>query len=177
MALVQYTNIENDQSADANIWNSRYGDILAQLNGNLDASNIRNGTLTRELFAQDALLAAWPVNSVYISVEDVNPGSILGGSWVRFGQGRTLIGVDESDEDFKDPEATGGVKYVTLTTAQIPSHSHVVPRDGLGRSTGPSNTWSVSGSNTLAATRNTGGGEPHTNLQPYITVYFWKRVS
>lgn len=211
MGLVSYTNIEDGQSADANVWNSRFGDILAQVNGNLDASNIRKGTLTRELFTSDALLAAWPVGSVHITVEDVNPGSLLGGNWVKFGQGKALMGVDENDSDFDEPEKSGGVKEVTLTVNQIPSHNHSVNppstttssagnhSHNIGRvGTSGSGYGLVDGSfNTSSGTKNTssagshthtlnipafnsanrGGGQAHTNLSPYITVYFWKRVS
>lgn len=219
MGLVQYTNLEDGNTAGANDINQRFGDVLAQVNGNLDASNIRNGTLTRELFAQDAISAAWPINSVFISVEDVNPGTQLGGSWVKFGEGRTLIGVSPTDDDFKDPEKTGGTKTETLTAAQIPSHTHTVNppatstnnagqhshditagyttsyshrHTGIGGvaeapnpRTGNTTQYAVSGAGNHAHTvdipqfnsGSVGGGAAHNNLQPYITVYFWKRVS
>lgn len=204
MTLVSYTNIEDGVSADANVWNSRYGDILAVLNGNIDASNIKNGSITRELFASDAISAAWPVGSIYISVENVNPGPQLGGTWVAFATGRTLVGVDPAQTEFDDAEKTGGVKDVTLTEAQMPSHNHTgntnttgnhshgyshpsrleKPIHGTGDFThGFNDGWY--GASTGAAgnhshsftTANKGGGQAHTNLQPFITVYFWKRIS
>lgn len=206
MALVSYTNIEDGVSADANVWNSRFGDILAALNGNIDASNIKNGSITRELFASDAISAAWPVNSVYISVENVNPGAQLGGTWVAFGTGRTLVGVDTAQTEFNDAEKTGGVKDVTLTTNQIPAHNHTGTTstggshshsmssilDNLGSSSSNNALTSYPGANIRITSKNTGssgnhnhtfttanrgGGQAHTNLQPFITVYFWKRVS
>ncbi|WP_303233957.1 DUF859 family phage minor structural protein, partial [Holdemanella biformis] len=36
--------------------------------------------------------AMYPVGSVYITYNNVNPGTFLGGTWERFGQGRTLVG-------------------------------------------------------------------------------------
>lgn len=36
--------------------------------------------------------AMYPVGSVYITYNNVNPGTFLGGTWVQFGQGRTLVG-------------------------------------------------------------------------------------
>ena len=39
-------------------------------------------------------------------------------------QGRCLVGVNTSDNDFKTPEKTGGEKTHKLTIAEMPSHSH-----------------------------------------------------
>ena len=33
----------------------------------------------------------WPINSIYISVENVNPSKYFGGTWVSFGAGRCLM--------------------------------------------------------------------------------------
>ena len=137
MGLVSYTNLEDGQQASANDINQRFGDVLAQVNGNLDASNISNGSLTRELFTNDALTAAWPIGSVYMSVNDTNPGSLIGGSWVRIANGRMLVGVDESDTDFNDSEKTGGSKALqqhnhTASTSAAGNHSHSGSTNGAG---------------------------------------------
>lgn len=205
MALVPYTNIEDGADAGANDINGRFGDVLGQVNGNLDASNIRNGSLTRELFAADAFQAMWPVNSVYISVENVNPSSKLGGTWVAFASGRTLVGVDVADTDFNVAEKTSGSKTVTLTPAQMPSHSHTgstsasgdhahsFARDVVvtaasgsaraGSAGGQQVAWGQMGSTNSGGnhahsftTSNSGSDEAHSNVQPSIAVYFWKRV-
>lgn len=39
-------------------------------------------------------------------------------------QGRTLVGVNTSDNDFKTPEKTGGEKTHKLTISEMPRHSH-----------------------------------------------------
>lgn len=43
----------------------------------------------------------YPVNSIYISLDSTSPASLYGGTWERFGKGKTLVGVDEADTDFK----------------------------------------------------------------------------
>ena len=121
------------------------------------------------------LRAIYPVNSIYISCANTNPADLFGfGTWVRFGQGRTLVGVTDSsaDADFGAVQRTGGARAHTLTIAQMPSHNHV----GLTEytATGSGNTSRRAGGPNQR-TGSTGGGEAHNNLQPYITVFMWRR--
>lgn len=60
-------------------------------------------------------------------------------------------------------------KAHTLTTSEIPSHTHSL--DGTAASAG-AHTHSVSGT-----AQATGGESSHNNLQPYICVYMWQRVA
>ena len=56
----------------------------------------------------------FPVNSVYLSIVNTNPSVVLGyGTWVSFGTGKVLVGVDATDPDFNIPEKTGGNKTNT----------------------------------------------------------------
>ena len=72
---------------------------------------------------------------------------------------------------------TGGVKAVTLTVEQIPSHSH-----GTWASysnTSSNNKISLGSTYWLGVSDNTaatGGNQAHTNLQPYVTCYMWRRT-
>ena len=61
----------------------------------------------------------FPVGSIYMDATGkINPNTQFGGTWVKienrflYGQGNKAIG------------ATGGAETVTLSTAQMPSHSH-----------------------------------------------------
>ena len=65
-----------------------------------------------------------PVGSLEINTSGINPSEYLGGEWESFGSGRTLVGVDSSDSDFDTVEETGGEKTHTLTTNEIPAHTH-----------------------------------------------------
>lgn len=70
--------------------------------------------------------AAWPVGSVFISVVATNPATLLGfGTWAAFAAGRVLVGRDANDTDFDVVEETGGEKAHTLTSNEMPSHTHV----------------------------------------------------
>ena len=136
-----------------------------------------------------AIPEAFPVGSVFISVVATNPASLLGyGTWSAFAAGRVLVGLDSGDTDFDTVEETGGAKTHTLTSAEMPSHTHtqdahlhsasVLTGTGLDISVGAS-TIPVAGNtgSTVATNQNTGGGGAHANLQPYLVTYMWKRTA
>lgn len=136
----------------------------------------------------------FPVGGVYISIASTDPSSIWAGTtWEQFAKGRTLVGLDTSDANFNTSGQTGGEKTHTLTTDEIPAHGHGMahthsytgPNTGTWKvgTNGASHTWCTSaGSKTSkgaskTTTDNAGSGAAHNNLQPYIVVYMWKRVS
>ena len=55
MGLINYTNLEDNTSADANKFNERFGAIVDEVNGNLDSQNLKNGAVTREKIAAGAV--------------------------------------------------------------------------------------------------------------------------
>lgn len=128
----------------------------------------------------------YPVGSIYTTVSTTSPATLFGGTWERYGVGRTLVGVDATQSEFNSVNKTGGAKTVTLTPAQMPAHNHISVTDQNDALW----SWSggfQSGSGTRGAlapvdsgrayTGNTGGNQAHNNLQPYITVYFWRRTA
>lgn len=66
----------------------------------------------------------YPVGSIYISIDSANPSTKFGGTWVRFANGKTLIGVDESNTEwFASAEVSKG----NWTHTHNFSHTHGVP--------------------------------------------------
>lgn len=138
----------------------------------------------------NALLTAHPIGSIEINVSGTNPETYLGGIWEAFGSGRVLIGVgtgtdtNNTSQTFSSAEVTGGEYTHKLTVAEMPSHNHQIktnnddfnnsPNGGkYGTTHDGANSWY----NTDWYTINSGGNGAHNNIQPYITAYFWKRVS
>lgn len=128
--------------------------------------------------------AVYPVGSIYMSVKATNPGTLFGGTWVAIAQGRCLVGVNTSDNDFKTPEKTGGEKKHTLTVAEMPSHSHTIGTKNLWMQSptyGNINPGATEGANQADIEPNQtnvrGNNEPHNNLQPYLCVYIFKRTA
>lgn len=128
--------------------------------------------------------AVYPVGSIYMSVKSTNPGTLFGGTWVAIAQGRTLVGVNTSDNDFKTPEKTGGEKTHKLTIAEMPSHSHTIGTQNLWKQAptyGNINPGATEGANQADIQPNQtnvrGNNQPHNNLQPYFCVYIFKRTA
>ena len=136
----------------------------------------------------EVLKKAYPIGSVYINASNAtNPASLLGfGSWVAFGAGKVMVGLDAGDTSFDTVGETGGEKTHKLTIAEMPSHKHSRKEDfynyqasmssifgGIYKVGDPIETGKTD-SNTI---QNTGGDGSHNNLQPYIVVYFWKRTA
>ena len=128
----------------------------------------------------------YPIGSIYISTTLSSASAVsnaLGGTWERFGRGRTLVGYTSTDADFNASEKTGGEKTHTLTIDEMPSHNH--REQTSDDSTGgwyPTLKHSGWGQNNNMYTLNdftesTGGSQAHNNLQPYITVYMYKRTA
>lgn len=69
----------------------------------------------------------YPVGSLYFSTNSTSPATIYGGTWERYGKGRTLVSVNESDTDFTAGK-TGGEKTHVLTVDEMPKHRHTVRR-------------------------------------------------
>ena len=129
-------------------------------------------------FVQAAVALLYPVGSIYSNVAvATNPATLLGfGTWTAFGAGRVMVGLDGDDEDFDTVGETGGAKTHTLTTSEIPAHTHTYVEDYSTNAYGPNATGIIKDGTRSKDTGSTGGGTAHNNLQPYITVYMWQRT-
>ena len=115
----------------------------------------------------------YPVGSIYETTTYSTAQEVanaLGGTWEVYGKGKTLVGVDSSDDDFNAVNKTGGSSSTTLTTANLPSHTHSIPAlSGTAASAG-AHTHSIP---VLSGTTNTTGSHTHvsyTALNPIMTL-------
>lgn len=92
----------------------------------------------------------YPVGSIYMSVNSINPTNLFGGTWVAWGSGRVPVGINTADGNFNTVEKTGGASTHTLTAAQMPSHNHSIPAlSGSATSSGAHTHGSESGNKFL----------------------------
>ena len=136
--------------------------------------------------------AMYPVGAVYITYNNVNPGTFLGGTWERFGQGRTLIGEGTGNDGTSDKsfeaQSIGG-EYNTRhchntsfgwdSNAFYTASPSSASNSDYTRTSIVQNGYILSGIASKAAyqsrvqwTEDSVNG----NVQPYITVYFWRRT-
>ena len=72
------------------------------------------------------ILQVYPVGSIYMSVVDTNPAELFGGTWEAM-PGRVLVGAGVSDFDINYVAGTtGGSRSRTLSSSNIPKHTHTV---------------------------------------------------
>lgn len=169
-----------------------HSDITAD---NVTATTGTFTTLNASGLSSTLLGLIYPVGSIYTNASvSTNPGTLLGfGTWTAFGSGRVLVGVDAGQTEFDTLGETGGAKTHTLTSAEMPVHSHSVSDPGhthlvttiqaniaaSGSNIGGQGAGSTASgsSGTGISIGNAGSGGAHNNLQPYITVYMWKRTA
>ena len=155
---------------------------------------------TRLAAVEDYKNQIYPVGSIYISVSNTNPSTLFGGTWAAFGTGRTLVGINTSDTAFNTVEKTGGAKQhqhiygfqkVDYWSADIfPGSNSGALQNGNGSATGWSSAGASYGANvnggfagsnayfsSLTAFKTTANTSNSSSLQPYITVYMWKRTA
>ena len=145
-------------------------------------------------------LLAYPVGSIYISVNNTNPGTLFGGTWEQI-KDRFLLACGDAYIN----GSTGGRanhKHPTsehiLTVEEMPKHSHdmddavygnyknrlgIRGDGGGGKNLIPTMTQTDGYSKYLPT--DTGGGKPHSHgdtgsanhMPPYLAVYMWKRTA
>lgn len=125
---------------------------------------------------------AYPVGSIYISVNSTNPKTLFGGTWVQI-KDRFLLAAGTTYK----AGATGGEATHTLTNNEMPAHSHYM----ASGNSGATDTWTPDSGSYLVDSvtddkhtwwaqigmNEAGGGAAHNNMPPYLAVYVWKRTA
>lgn len=135
-----------------------------------------------DTYKQESLDELYPIGSIYMSVNDVNPNTLFGGTWEKIkdrfllGSGVTyLLG------------STGGEATHTLTIDEIPEHNHGYNSYQNGY---PSNynggtlyrtpvqriPWSADITENTYGSK-AGNSKAHNNMPPYLVVNIWKRTA
>ena len=145
-----------------------------------------------------SLLDAYPVGSVYLSMNAISPAQLFGGTWERIAEDSFLLGVGSVFST--DSRVVGGAGVnddsvgrgeIALTEKELPKHKHQFrnalsstavqqPNDtGKAQATYASATWGdnwdgVGGE--VGAINWAGESSPFSIMPPYCSVYMWERV-
>lgn len=130
----------------------------------------------------------YPVGAIYMSVSDINPAILFGGTWEQI-QNRFLLAAGNT---YAVGE-TGGEAAHTLTVDEMPQHGHPVAISSQYYNVNPifwdsskgstdNNAWGFgygtkTDEGTYVTAAYTGGGAAHNNMPPYLVVYVWKRTA
>lgn len=141
--------------------------------------------------------AMYPVGSVYITYNNVNPGTFLGGTWERFGQGRTLVGEGTGND------GSTSMSFTANSTGGNYNHNHIYGiklNEYYGATANfrvrkPDGSWqdgAKDGAEYAIFNNSNQAGDKKLNtmtykiesntsnssaMQPYIVVYFWRRTA
>lgn len=136
----------------------------------------------------------YPIGSIYLSWDNTNPQTFMGGTWVRMAEGRGLFGVGRSTgrngiaDNVNEHEEFGDWKH-TIATDEMPSHEHGVyiqNTSGSPQIDAPQwtiafpNNWKQYASATkllASSTSKKGGNKSFYIMPPYIGIYVWRRTA
>lgn len=152
------------------------------------------------------ILQFWPVGSIYMSTNDIDPGNIFGGAWKKI-ENRFLLG-----SGFRNSGAIGGSESHTLSLGEMPSHAHtrgtmeIEGQAGVDRGAGllgneddnfygpfyrgSATTYQADTTKNAGyrlgfraskswsgETSYQGGNQAHNNMPPYLVVNIWERTA
>lgn len=162
-------------------------EIIAEFSGNKSGKDVVTFEDLQELLKIK-------VGDLYTTTINENPSTRLGyGTWVRFAEGRTLVGFSGSASN-SIPEwvKTNGSEFGEyshkLTVEELPTFRVETPMTRAGGHPTDSDwTWlSNSGGHANDGTTDSaglmksnpaGGDQPHNNVQPSKVVFIWIRIS
>lgn len=117
----------------------------------------------------------YQIGEFYLSSSSTSPASLFGGTWEQV-KDKFLLAAG----DIFTAGSTGGEANHTLTVDEMPSHKH----DWKGYNTGSLLNYGTQYRFPIVGTdiwstpmQPTGGGQPHNNMPPYLTIYIWRRIA
>lgn len=188
------TNLEVD-NLNVSCITSKNNNFELDNSGNLTVKNIsvESGLIT----SQAVLNLVYPIGSIYMSINNSDPNTLFGGKWEQI-KDKFLLACGDTYTN----GTTGGEDSHILTINELPSHTHTISSSGghnhdarfkehyIGTDTTGAYDYARSYSQSYDyikrvttttgehthALSNTGGGQAHNNMPPYLTIYVWKRI-
>lgn len=116
----------NPSASTANNWDLKGNDML-----NVGSSSYTSGDPANDRRAASiadvvkySKTTAWPIGSIFLTIDTKNPADTFGGTWQQVGQGRCISGVGAYGGATITAGGSGGTATKTLATANLPAHNH-----------------------------------------------------
>lgn len=145
-------------------------------NGNLTVKSLMAEEIA--ITSQAILNVIYPLGSIYMSVNNINPADFFGGTWEQI-KDKFLL----ASGDTFSGGSTGGEIAHAINVNEMPRHAHTLifhSHDGTGNS-GTGVPYYGNGSSIIGGDASgcqpTGEGLAHNNMPPYLAVYVWKRIN
>lgn len=133
--------------------------------------SIGNAGFTKK-FISALFLLMHPVGTPYASENSTSPAELYGGTWERI-EGKFIMGAS----DTYPAGSTGGSAEHTQTVDEIAPHKHTFNGyNKIGNGTPYLSGGDTAWENTIY-TSIVGGGRPMDILNPYYSMYIWRRVA
>lgn len=165
---------------EANCITSKNEKFNLDSEGNLTINSLTISDSNNNSLSFEAIFnRIYPVGSIYISTNDINPSTLFTGTWEKI-ENRFLLASGSSYQ----LGSTGGEATHKLTINELPSHTHnasagqfistspnVTPGTVMSFDSGQYKRYSMN------STSSTGGSKAHNNMPPYLVVSIYKRIS
>lgn len=165
---------------NANCLTSKNDKFNLDSEGNLTVNSLTISDSNNNTLSFEAIFnRIYPVGSIYISTNDINPSTLFTGTWEKI-ENRFLLASGSSYQ----LGSTGGEATHKLTINELPSHTHnasagqfistspnVTPGTVMSFDSGQYKRYSMN------STSSTGGSKAHNNMPPYLVVSIYKRIS
>ncbi len=165
---------------EANCITSKNEKFNLDSEGNLTVNSLTISDSNNNSLSFEAIFnRIYPVGSIYISTNDINPSTLFTGTWEKI-ENRFLLASGSSYQ----LGSTGGEATHKLTINELPSHTHnasagqfistspnVTPGTVMSFDSGQYKRYSMN------STSSTGGSKAHNNMPPYLVVSIYKRIS
>lgn len=145
----------------------------------VNTGNIADGAVTASKLAASAFIDLfYPVGSYYETSDTTfNPNVMWGGTWVEDSKGRITVSRADSGT-FATVGGTGGSETVTISSANLPKHTHTYSKSNTPTAAATGNTGSTTLTNAqlpkLTGTldfHGSGWGKPANNVQSVSGVF------
>lgn len=183
------SSLESTVESNYNTLNSTINSVSETSSNNYNTLNNSISSINNEI--NGLVDKIYPIGSIYMSVNNVNPSTLFGGSWEQI-KGRFLLGSENAsvnnETTFGDLNDAGYLFHVgdmggsykhKLTEAEMPKHHHEIGSayGGIGDGSILQRGWQETTGGRSFATTDIGNNEAHNNMPPYFVVNIWKRTA